>query len=120
MLKEIHDALKTLDENVYYGGVDGTDNKTPRLWNYIVYLRQNTRRTGGNTGYTDYVTVAVIREEYIPEGTIERVIAAMEALPGVRLSSNDIEYTYTRKPGTGVIVEMAELVFSFPRKRGAS
>lgn len=115
MLNEIRNTLKSLDKAVYYGGVDLPD--AINIWDYIVFARDNTQRTKNNTGYTDYIAVAIVNEEYIPEGFVDAVIDAMEGISGVRLTDDGVGYEYTRKPNTKVIVETAHLTFAFPRKK---
>lgn len=116
MLKQIETALKAVDNNVFYGGVTGIDRIDK--WDYIVFGRRNLRRnTKGNTSYTHVITVSIVREEYVPEETIYEVIEAMESIPGVRLEDDGGTFAYDRKEGTKAIMEIAQLTFTWARKR---
>lgn len=114
LLNEFADALKAVEDNVYYG--TGVQHDKSKPWNYIVFSRDVLRRKQNRSGYADVVNVAIVREEYIPEGTEERVIAALEALAGVRLVEEDHEYFYNVKPNTSHVVEMCVLKFTHSRK----
>lgn len=116
MLNEIKNALESVDNNVFYGGVTGIDRIDK--WDYIVFGRRSLRRnTKGNTSYTHIITVNIVREEYVPEETIYKVIEAMEAIPGVRLEDDGGTFAYDRKESTKSIMEIAQLSFTWPRKR---
>ena len=115
MLQAIETALKEVQEPVFYGSADDVGNAA--LWNYIVFFRDHRARNQNNTGFTDYFTVALIHENWVPDETLEAVIAKMEALPGVKLAAADVDFNYTRKPGTNAVVEVATLSFSRSRKR---
>lgn len=114
MLQQIHDALLAFDENVHYGAASWVGNEP---WNYIVYGRQNTTPAENKTGYTDRFFVAVVREEFVPEELPIQVIDKITAIPGFRLDPSGVEYDYSRKPNTDVIVEIARMTFYRPRKR---
>ena len=119
MLKQIETALKAVDNNVFYGGVTGIDRADK--WDYIVFSRRNLRRnTKGNTSYTHVITVYIVREEYVPEETIYDVINAMEAIPGVRFDDDNAQFNYDRKENTKTIMEVAQLTFTWARKKGAA
>lgn len=114
-MTDIEAKLKEISDVVYYGSADDKDNLP--LWNYIVFFRDTVRRGANNTGFTDYFTVAIVQENWIPDEMIEETITKLEALPGVRLAGQDIDYNYTRKPGTNAVVEIATIPFSRARKR---
>ena len=62
--------------------------------------------------------MSVVRENYVPEGMLERVIDAMRAIPGVKLdAAREVEYVYDVKPGTSRTVEM--MIVRFVRGRKA-
>ena len=115
MLQAIESALREVQEPVFYGSADDVGNAA--LWNYIVFFRDRRARNQNNTGYTDYFTVAVIHENWVPDEMIEAVIEKVEALPGFRLANTDVVFDYARKPGTNAVIEVATLTFSRTRKR---
>jgi hypothetical protein len=115
ILDDISTALKTIDERVYYGAVDRDKITDATTWDYIVFGRESLKPQQ-NTGYTEAFRVVVVRENYVPDGLAERVIEAMRAVNGFR-PSGDVEYIYDRKGNTNIIVEMAVLEFSRPKKQ---
>ena len=61
-------------------------------------------------------SVNIIRENFIPEGLDLAVIEKMLEIPGMRLAGTDMEYAYTAKPNTNVVVEMLSIDFVRPVK----
>lgn len=117
ILEEIEKKLQEVqtDGRVYYGMVDLADAE--KEWNYIVFSRNTLSTSESKRGYTDRFTVAIVRENYIPEGLDTTVIEKMCEIAGVRLSNPDSQYQYTRKPNTNTIVELLTMEFAKPRKR---
>lgn len=114
MLQKIEAALKGVLEPVFYGSADDVGNNA--LWNYIVFFRDRTSRTANNTSFTDYYTVAIINENYVPDDLISSVISVMESIPSIRLANSDIDFSYSRKPSTNAVIEIATLTFSRARR----
>ena len=114
ILNEIQTKLKELDEHVFYGMVDNSMQET--LWNYIVFNRTTMKPNPNKTGYTDYYTVHIIREEWIPEGFEIDVINKMLEINGMRLAGNDAVYSYVPKPNTNIVVEMLSIDFMKAKK----
>ena len=115
MLQAIEQALREIQEPVFYGSADDVGNAS--LWNYIVFFRDRRARNQNNTGFTDYFTVAIVHENWVLDEMIDAVIDKLEALPGMRLANSDVSFDYTRKPGTNAVIEVATLTFSRARKR---
>lgn len=115
MLEQLETKLREVADLVFYGSADDVENAA--LWNYIVFFRDRIARNPNNTGYTDYYTVAIVHENWVPDEMIEVVISKLESLPGVRLANSDIGFDYSRKPSTNAVVEIATLTFSRARKR---
>lgn len=115
MLELIESKLQEVLNPVYYGTARDDENIT--LWNYLVFWRDNTKRSANNTSYTDYYTVAIVHENWVPDALIEQVITNMESIAGMRLSSSEIGFDYSRKPSTDATIEIARMTFSVPRKR---
>ena len=110
LLDDVYKALLCIDDEVHYGLFPGIGQNTP--WNYIVYSRDNRRPSRNLTGSSAGVLVSIIRENYVPDATIDAVIDKVSGIPGVRLDENkDIEYVYDVRPGTTNVVEMVILHF---------
>lgn len=110
-LDDVKDALASVDANVFYGAACGLPDGAP--WNYAVFSRDTSTPKDNLTGFSHRYTVAVIREDYVPEGTDAEVIEAMCRIPGMRLDrSRDIEYRYSVKQGSvRTVVEMMLIRF---------
>ena len=114
ILQEIKDKLLEIDPHVFYGMVDNkviTDE-----WNYIVFMRKSLGVATNRSGYSDRFTVAIIREDFIPEGLDISVIDKMCEIHGMRLANPDCQYNYTIKPNTNTVVELLTMEFVKPRK----
>ena len=60
-------------------------------------------------------------EDYIPDGLAEKIIDAMEKIPGMKFADNLTgEYAYERKGSTNIVCEMLVLEFSRGRKKCAN
>lgn len=113
----INDALKTVEdeERVYYGTASKLPQGAP--WNYTVFSRNATEPSSNLTSMSDGFIVAIVRENFVPEGMDKAIIDAMRAIPGMRLEADaDIEYAYQVKPGTHDTVEMMVIRFKKARK----
>lgn len=115
LLEDVEVKLKEIDEKVFYGMVD--ENEIENEWNYIVFMRKSLSTSDTRQGYTDRFTVAIIRENYIPEGLDVEVINKMRELAGVRLANSDSPYSYVKKPNTNTVVELLTIEFARARKR---
>ena len=115
ILDDIQEKLLEKDPNVFYGTAEKLDRKKP--WDYIVFSRRVMRPNSTKSGYTDMFEVAIVREEYVPEGLPEKIIEALTSIKGVRMSERDGLYDYAVKPNTSDTVEMLVLEFVRPRKR---
>lgn len=114
MLNEIQNALLGLDPNVYYGTSAKHDRDAP--WDYMVFSRGAIRPSKNKTGYVDVVHVQIVREEYVPDGLPEQVVATLKEA-GVKVSDEDAMYDYVVKPKTTDTVEIVSMTFVRPRKR---
>ena len=114
ILDEIQKKLKEVDDHVFYGMVDNAMQAT--FWDYIVFNRTTMKANQNKTGYTDYFTVHIIRENWIPEGFEVDVINKMLEINGMRLAGNDAVYSYVPKPNTNVVIEMLSIDFMKAKK----
>lgn len=115
ILNDIKTALETVDPRVFYGAAGTLEDGD--LWDYIVFSRSSLSTTGNDTGVANGYQVAIIRENFIPEETVEAVIKAMREIAGMRPAGNDFSYYYETKPKTNTVLEMLVLDFIKPRKR---
>lgn len=113
ILSDIEEKLLEIDPRVYYGMVDG--NTKESAWDYIVFNRTTVKHSANKTSASDCFDVNIIRENYIPDGLEDEVIAKLRELPGVRLAGSDSVFNYVRKPSTNTVIEM--LTISFVRAR---
>lgn len=115
ILEEIKAKLEEIDTNVFYGMVDDSMRET--LWNYIVFSRSKLSASTNKTAYSDYYSVHIIRENWLPEGLDIQVIDKMLEIDGMRLAGSDGTYHYILKPKTNIVVEMLSLEFVKVRKK---
>lgn len=114
-LDDVRKALLTVDEEVHYGTAAKHAQKKP--WNYTVFSRTTTKPKDNLTGYSDGYLVSVVRENYVPDTTLDEIVSAMSVIPGIKLDRNhDVEYVYDVKPGTSNTVEMMIVYFCKGRK----
>ena len=109
ILETIKNKLLEVDPNVFYGMVDNSMREN--VWDYIVFNRKITKPKSDRTGYGHYFTVNIVRENFIPEGLDLTVIDKMREIPGMKLADTDMEYHYTEKPNTNIVVEMLSIDF---------
>lgn len=107
--------------DVYYGACN---ERNIAKWNYFVFNRQKTSKDQGSRAgdYQTFYEIHVVHEDYIPEGFVEQVIAALEEPvdePGTKLkaTSDDVVYNYTFKGHTDTVVEIATITVFHPEKR---
>lgn len=115
MLQQIESKLHEIYGTVFYGSADDVANNV--LWQYTVFWRDRTTRSQNNTSFSDYYSVAIVHENFVPDEMIYLTISKMEELPGVRLSNEDIRFDYSFKPGTNAVIEIVTLAFSCSRKQ---
>lgn len=126
VLNRIRDTLTTLaaDQNVPMEGVwyGACREKQLDKWNYFVFNRWKT--TKDNSSRLDLQTfyqIHIIHEDYIPEGYVQTVIDALQTRDAsgtkLRATTDDIEYNYTFKGNTNMVVEIATITVFHPEKR---
>lgn len=113
ILNDIKEKLKEIDNNVFYGMVDNSMNET--VWNYIVFNRTKMSIGATKTSLSDYYSVHIIRENFIPEDLPMEVIEKMKEISGMRVVG-DGKYDYYPKPNTNNVVEMFTIDFVKPKK----
>lgn len=112
--------IDTPMEGVWYGACRANELKS---WNYFVFNRKKTTKASStnNVDLQTFYEVHIIHEDAIPEGYVKKVIDALQARsdPGtkLKLTADDIEYDYTFKGSTNMVVEIATLTFLHPEKR---
>ena len=116
-LKEkIYNKLIEIDSNVFYGlATQNFLNNTPEL-NYIIYSGNGFSKASSKIDLVNYFTVSVIRENFVPDDTVQKVIFKMLSIPGIRLSDEKAENNYIRKGNTDTLIEITSITFAIPRK----
>lgn len=115
MRNKIQEKLLEIDSNVYYGTVPEGVN-TP-VWNYFVFGQSKIRKkSAASNDLQGYWYVTIVREDYIPDEEVFKVINALEEINGLRLADGDLNYDYLVKPNTNQVVEVLELDFTKTKK----
>lgn len=123
VLDKIRDTLTALTTDsaigmcgVKYGAFRVKDTDT---WNYFVFNRKRTVKATNHLDFETYYQVHIVHEDYIPEGYVETVVAALESqtVKKLRSTADEIRYDYTFKGGTDMVVEIATITFVHPEKR---
>lgn len=127
VLDRIRSTLTTLagDTEVPMAGVwyGACREKELEYWNYFVFNRLKTTKNNmqSRTDLQTFYQVHVVHEDYIPEGYIETVIEALqqkdESGTKLKLTNDDIQYNYTFKGSTNMVVEIATITLYHPEKR---
>lgn len=113
MLNEIKEALEQFGLPVYYGQSTHKNSN----WNYFVFKRSHTKKAGkSECDFVQYYQVAIIHEDFIPEGFEFDVIKAVKEATGLRLADSDFSYNYTLKNETDLVVEILIIEFAKARK----
>lgn len=114
ILDEIYTKLKTLNNNVWYGMTEDITNLDEL--DYLVFFRDYTTYYQEKKSFSDYYTVAIVKENYIPVDYFLQVVEVMESITGMKVSNDNINYDYTKKPNTDVTIEIATINFVKARK----
>lgn len=107
-------------EGVWYGACR---EKELKYWNYFVFNRSKTTKNnqGTKVDLQTVYQVHVVHEDFIPEGYIEKVITALQQAADsgtkLKLTNDDIQYNYTFKGNTNMVVEIATITLFHPEKR---
>lgn len=103
ILDEIESVLKEYDNHVFYGTASKLNKNDS--WDYIVFARDNVSLNTNHTSLTHHFAIAIVREDYVPEGLMEEITGRLKELPGMRIDG-DILFDYMVKPGSTDTVEM--------------
>ena len=127
VLDRIRSTLATLatDQTVPMQGVwyGACREKELSYWNYFVFNRWKTSKNnqGSKVDLQTFYQVHVVHEDYIPEGYVERVISALqqksESGTKLKVTNDDIQYSYIFKGSTNMVVEIATITLYHPEKR---
>lgn len=127
VLDRIRKTLTTLagDKDIPMAGVwyGACREKKLESWNYFVFNRLKTTKNnqGSKVDLQTVYQVHVVHEDYIPEGYVETVISALqekdESGTKLKLTNDDIQYNYTFKGSTNMVVEIATITVYHPEKR---
>lgn len=115
MLDEIKNALTGYEgmKEPMYGRV----NNNFEEWNYFVFNTKTIRKAGtSKKDFNTYYQVHIVHENFIPEEMVFDVIKKVVAGTGLRLSDVAIDYNYSLKLNTNIVVEMASITFVKAKK----
>lgn len=118
MLNEIKEKLNEFAECNGYDDISyGRVTKTPGVWNYVVFGREKITRSGSSDNdFNRRYRVALVHEDYIPEGHEVTLIQKLSELKGLKLAKDDLTYDYAVNPKNGNVVEMVIVTFIEPMK----
>ena len=122
MITKIRDVIQDIIENgpvkmqaSCYGLLPPSID--PESWDYIVYNRGPIRKSGDTkNNFLEMYYVNIICEDAIPVDYIYYVIGKLTKIPGLRLADSDIQFDYTTKKGSDLVVEVATIPFYRPYK----
>ncbi|MCD8152046.1 MAG: hypothetical protein LUD71_03020 [Clostridiales bacterium] len=118
MLNQIKEALEAaFDIPVFYGTSAPATGKN--ITNYIVFWREKTHWNGSKKADPScYYTVALVRENFIPEDEETKVFDVLRDISGLKEASNeDVSFDFLVQPETKLFLEVATYHFVAPRKR---
>lgn len=115
ILDDIKQKLTEVDPLVFYGLMHEDSRDLP-AWDYIVFNRTKLKNSANKTSFSDYFEVHIVRENFVPDGLGDAVVAKLQEIPGVKLTGDDGVYDYTVKASTDTVVEMLTLTFVRARK----
>lgn len=112
MLESVKEKLKEIDENVQ----KGVCKKVNDSWNCLLIRKERLKKSGtSKSDYSFYISVRIVREDEIEEGTEELVIQKMKEI-GWKQSDSPAEYEYT-VDSNEIAVEICKLEFVRASKR---
>lgn len=96
----------------FYGNAN-VKNTEP--WDYTVFRRSVIANAPNGTDFVRRYVVAIIRENYVPEGLEFEVVKAIQDATNLRVS--EASYSYVFKGSTDMVVEICTITFTEPLKR---
>ena len=110
ILEQLQEVLECFGYPVYYGR---SFCKPQDAWNYIVFNRQRIDKAGkSNCDFNYYYQVHIIMEDYIPEGFEINVIKSIQENVRLKLVDTPMQFNYTTKNSTDMVVEMLTITFT--------
>lgn len=111
----IQEKLLELDSHIFYGLVpEGADIDE---WNYFVFGQKSFRKSGtSGNDLNFYWYVTIVRENFIPDDDVIKVLNKITEIPGLRLADDECEFNYITKGNTNIVVEMVEIRFTKTKK----
>lgn len=109
ILGKIQDTLEQFELPAYYGR---TFCKEKDKWNYFVFNRKEFGKNGiSKIDFNYYYQVHIIMENYIPEGFEQQIIKAIQENTRLKLRDQPMQFNYTTKNNTDLVIEMLTLEF---------
>lgn len=110
MRDKIQEKLKEIDKNVYYGAGKFQDRD---FWDCIVFGKRRLKKEN-NTNVSIWF-VAIVREEFIPDGLENEVASKLREI-GLKQTETSTDYGYFDKGGD-CMVEICTMEFFKSEKR---
>lgn len=110
ILGKIENTLDQFKLPVYYGKTFCKENDA---WNYFVFNKKEFGKNGvSRMDFKYYYQVHIIMEDYIPEGFEQDVIKAVQENTRLKLTDQPMQFNYTTKNNTNLVIEMLTLEFT--------
>ena len=110
ILGKIQDTLEQFKLPVDYGR---TFCKEKDAWNFFVFNKKEFSKSSvSKINFNYYYQVHIIMEDYIPEGFEQEVIKAIQENTRLKLTDQPMQFNYTTKNNTGMVIEMLTLEFT--------
>ncbi len=106
MKDKVEEAIKEYEINYFYGQATLELNDK---WNYSVFKRDtiDNSRTSSKLNYT----LAVVRENYIPEELIEDIINSILSKTNLKLRDTNFKFDYIYNPKSSIVCEVITIDF---------
>lgn len=112
LLEDLKETLEEFDDKVFYGAVPIKSFDEDEPWNFIVFIREDSPISENCTSEAKAFAVIISREGSIPEDLPMKIVKAVCAIPGMKLSrDSNIEFDYEIRPSSGESVEICALHF---------
>lgn len=119
MRNKIKEKLLEIDSNVFYGVAPESFAEQKSGMDCIVFgISDYKKKSQSSMDLQGTWYVIIVREDYIPESVIFDVIEKVEAIPGLRLTSDSCTVDYLQKGKTDTMVEALRLNFTRTIKSG--
>lgn len=112
MIRKIKQKLEEISRNVQVG----ICKKKDESWNCLLIRKEKLVKSGtSRLDYSAYVSIRIIKEDEIPEGTEQQIIEKMREI-GWKMTDSPAQYEY-RIDSNEIVVEICKMEFAKTQKR---